>query len=57
MIVCITVKIVKKFTEKSINVIASIFKKSVFNVSETLMEFFFFFKFYEVGEPMLSYLR
>lgn len=56
MIVCITVKIVKKFTEKSINVIASIFKKSVFNVSETLMEFFFF-KFYEVGEPMLSYLR
>ena len=56
MIVCITVKTVKKFTKKSTNVVASIFKKSVFNVSETLLKFFFL-KCYEAGEPMLSYLR
>lgn len=58
MIVCITVKTVKKFTGKSTNVVASIFEKSVFNVSETLVGFFFFFFFkgYEAGELML-YLR
>ena len=57
MIVCITVKTVKKFTGKSTNVVASIFEKSVFNVSETLVGFFFFFfKGYEAGELML-YLR
>lgn len=49
-----TIRTVKTFTEKkkSINVVANIFKKSVFSITEILIEFFLK-RYYEAGEPML----
>lgn len=53
MVLCITIKTVKTFTEKnSINVVANIFKKSVFSITEILIEFFLK-RYYEAGELML----